>query len=88
MATLRKSPKTPFPLNPNPKALKVGDRVVTDFYPGHEGLIRTIFEIDPLPKSASGIGVRFLDKHQGFVGEHAILVPAERCLPPTHPHVK
>lgn len=89
MATLRNlptTPPTPYPPNLNPQNLRVGDKVITDFYPGQERMIRTIYEILPFPKAASGLGVRFRDKRQWFVCGHAVLVAAERCLPLDHPH--
>lgn len=72
-------PNTPFLINPNPSTLKVGDRVVTDFYPGNH--IRTVLEVFSGTMFRSGIGLRLSGPGQFTVIGLTILVEADRCLP-------
>lgn len=81
LRTLQQEPPEPFPINPNPHALKVGDRVVTDFYPDKVHLIRTVKEVIPGPMFRSGQGLRVTGPDQQVVIGLSILIDAGRCLP-------
>jgi hypothetical protein len=76
----------PFPHNPNPRNLKVGDRVVTDFYPGQEATIRTIKEILEVPNRPSGLALRLSGPGQWMVYNMAVVIDAGRCLPVNSDH--
>ena len=71
----------PWPTNPNPQDLRVGDRVVTDFYPGQETTIRTVQEILEVPNRRSGLALRLSGRGQWVVFGLTVVIDAGRCLP-------